>query len=56
MIFDFQQVSMAGGMIVFPDWPYAVQPKPPEMMHETVLITGSSSNNSSITGSVDSPE
>lgn len=55
MILDFQQVSMAGGMIVFPDWPHAAQPLPDSEMHETVFIVGSSPNSQNIIGDVDSP-
>ncbi len=56
MILDFQATTIIEGVVSFPEWTFNTQPKPASEMHEIVLITGSSSNSQSVTGSVDSPE
>ena len=56
MTFDFQQPSMAGGIIVFPDAPYAQQPKPPGAIKENVIIRGTSNTAVTVTGTADQKE
>ncbi len=56
MVIDFQATTIVEGVVSFPEWAFTTQPKPDSEMHETVLITGSSSNSQSVTGSVDTPQ
>lgn len=57
MMFDFQEVSMAGGVAIYPDFPYAGLPIEPGLVKETVYLTGTSATaGASITGTADQRE
>lgn len=53
MFFDFQESSILGGVVSFPDWAYTDNPKPPEDIIEMSNLTGTSSQTSTtMAGSV----
>ena len=55
MFFDFQEVSLTYGMIAFPDYPFAAQPRP-EPITEQKFLTGSDTATVHMTGALDDQE
>ena len=55
MIFDQQQPSSPyGGVVAFPDYPFAAKPVPDADLRETIIIGGSSATpGGSVGGTVD---
>lgn len=56
MEFDFQEVSMAGGIISFPDYPFSALAKQPGMIIDFVELQGkgtSGANTVNILGTAD---
>lgn len=51
---DMNNADMLGEVIVSPEYPFPALPLQPDMILETVIITGSSSTSISITGTTDS--
>ncbi len=51
MFFDYNQPSVLGDFITFPDWPFTAEPR--LIIEENPSIGGESSTNSNIGGSVD---
>ncbi len=56
MEFDYQQSSMVGGVLSFPNFPFGVLPTQTSAIKETISIGGQYSTSISITGSVDDDE
>lgn len=57
MIFDFQETHMVGGIIQFPDYPFAALEKQPSDVMETVVLRGTTAGVSfGLTGTADQPE
>ena len=55
MFFDFNQPSILGDIVTYPDFPFATVPVQPSAIGETVIITGSPSGSTvSIGGTADS--
>lgn len=57
MIIDFQQVTLAGDIITFPDFAYAPLPKQTTEIKDTITLDGSNTGSTiSIGGSVEGSE
>lgn len=57
MFFDMQETTLEGGLISYPDFPYAAVPKQPDQIKQTVIVQGStSSRNVSVQGTSDRSE
>lgn len=53
MMFDMNEVSMIGGILTFPDYPFSVLPTPDSEIRETIRVTGTSATSPGVTGTVD---
>lgn len=57
MIIDFDEVTMAGGIITFPDFPYAGLPLQDADLIETIPIFGTTAGvTPGVGGIIDDPE
>lgn len=51
MFTDYQSTSQVDGVITFPEWVVQAEPVPASEQKETVVLTGSSTQNTSVGGS-----
>lgn len=53
MFFDSLGIDFGTGVYIFPDFPFAARPLPNSDIMDTVILTGSSSSDISLTGNAD---